>query len=57
MDDMGIFGLERALAACLYCARGMASRDPKAESVLRGVITLLELAHRELADPEQRASA
>lgn len=58
MDDMGLYGLERALAACLYCARGMAARDPKAERVLRGVIVLLETAHQELANPEQpRASA
>jgi hypothetical protein len=51
MDDLGLFGLERALAACLFCAKGMASRDPKAEHILRSVIALLESAHDELANP------
>jgi len=58
MDEIGMFGLERALAACLICARSMASRDAKTARVLRPVIALLESAHAELTNPDApRATA
>jgi len=57
MSELGFTGLERAVAACLLCARAMAARDPKIGRKLRLVIAMLESAHEELARPDASRAA
>jgi len=57
MTDTRFMSLERALAACLICAHGMASRDPVAAQALRVVIAMLQSAHDELVTQGERAVA
>jgi len=57
MTDTRFTSLECALAACLLCAKGMASRDPRAAQELRVVIAMLQSAHDELVTQGDRAVA